>query len=94
MQAVVADTGPLNYLIQIEAIDLLPQLFGRIFVPAAVQDELAHPLAPAVVRTWVAHSPPWLEVKPNPDSTDVAASPAWTRENGRRLRWPPPSAPV
>jgi hypothetical protein len=28
MPVVVADTGPLNYLVQIEAIDLLPALFG------------------------------------------------------------------
>jgi predicted nucleic acid-binding protein len=32
MRLVVADTGPLNYLLLIEAIDLLPKLFNRIFV--------------------------------------------------------------
>jgi hypothetical protein len=30
MRAVVADTGPLNYLVQIDAAGLLPELFGRI----------------------------------------------------------------
>jgi predicted nucleic acid-binding protein len=39
MQVVVADTGPLNYLIQINATDLLPSLFGRIVMPAAVHDD-------------------------------------------------------
>ena len=43
---VVADTGPLNYLVQINAVDLLPKLFGRIIVPAAVHDELRHPRTP------------------------------------------------
>src|SRR5947207_1209001 len=65
MQVVVADTGPLNYLVQIDAIELLPKLFSRIMVPAAVHDELAHPRTPAVVRTWIAAVPPWLEIKPN-----------------------------
>src|SRR5216684_571006 len=47
---VVADTGPLNYLVLIEAIDVLPRLFEQILVPAAVYDELAHADAPAPVR--------------------------------------------
>jgi hypothetical protein len=36
MRLVVADTGPLNYLILIAAIDVLPNLFETIFVPVAV----------------------------------------------------------
>ncbi len=77
MQVVVADTGPLNYLVQINAVDLLPELFGKIIVPAAVYDELSHPRAPAVVRTWIARVPPWLEIRPNPDpESNIAGSPA------------------
>lgn len=30
MRLVIADTGPLNYLILIEHIDLLPALFERV----------------------------------------------------------------
>jgi predicted nucleic acid-binding protein len=33
MPIVVADTGPLNYLVLIEAIDLLPKLFDLVCVP-------------------------------------------------------------
>jgi predicted nucleic acid-binding protein len=69
MRVVVADTGPLNYLTLIDAIDLLPKLFDRIFVPAAVYDELTDDGTPAVVRAWIAQVPTWLEVKPNPDSS-------------------------
>jgi hypothetical protein len=29
MRVVVADTGPLNYLMLIGAIDILPKLFGQ-----------------------------------------------------------------
>ena len=40
MTVVVADTSPLNYLVLIEAIDLLPRLYGTIIIPAEVLDEL------------------------------------------------------
>jgi predicted nucleic acid-binding protein len=71
VQVVVADTGPLNYLIQINAIDLLPRLFDRIIVPISVRDELSHPNTPAVVRDWIAQSPLWFEVRPDPDHQDT-----------------------
>jgi predicted nucleic acid-binding protein len=77
MLVVVADTGPLNYLVQIDAIELLPTLFGNIIVPAAVRDELVHRLAPVAVRGWAERHPPWLEVKPNPDrASDIASLPS------------------
>ena len=75
MQVVVADTGPLNYLLLIDAIDLLPKLFDRIIIPVAVYDELADDGTPATVRAWIAQIPPWLEVRPNPDrSSDNAVT--------------------
>ena len=70
MRLVVADTGPLNYLVLIAAIDVLPKLFEQILVPAAVYDELAHADAPAPVRAFIAQMPDWLEVRPNPDRSD------------------------
>lgn len=63
---VVADTGPLNYLVLIQAIDLLPKLFEQILVPQAVFDELSHVEAPVPVRSFAAKRPPWLDVRPNP----------------------------
>lgn len=59
---VIADTGPVNYLIQIGHIDLLPNLFDRVAIPKAVQAELTHALAPASVRLWVTGAPAWLEI--------------------------------
>src|SRR6266700_3502235 len=77
MQVVVADTGPLNYLMLIDAVDLLPKLFDRIIVPVAVYDELTDDGTPAVVRAWIAQVPQWLEVMPNPDrSSDNAVATA------------------
>ena len=65
---VVADTGPLNYLILIGQIDILPHLFGAVAVPTAVIDELRHPTAPQAVRAWAANPPPWLTL--HDDSVD------------------------
>src|SRR5215470_5076615 len=56
MPVVVADTGPLNYLVQIEAIDVLPKLFGKIGIPAAVQDELTHSGAPSACADTRRHA--------------------------------------
>ena len=62
MRVVVADTGPLRYLLAIGHIDILPQLFETISIPTTVHDELRHPSAPALVRHWATTPPPWLEV--------------------------------
>ena len=40
MPAVISNTSPIQYLYQAEALSLLPQLFGRIYVPEAVAAEL------------------------------------------------------
>jgi predicted nucleic acid-binding protein len=57
MLLVVADTGPIRYLVEIGHVGILPQLFERIFIPSLVCDELRHPSAPAPVREWVNASP-------------------------------------
>jgi predicted nucleic acid-binding protein len=67
MRLVVADTGPLNYLVLIDAVDVLPRLFDRTFIPAAVYRELTHLEAPAAVRAWIAKLPDWVEIRPDPD---------------------------
>ena len=59
---VVADTSPVNYLVLIGQIGILPQLYTRVLIPPAVLDELKHPAAPEPVRHWVANPPGWLEV--------------------------------
>lgn len=59
---VVADTSPLNYLIQIDCDNLLPQLYNRIVIPSAVMQEIAHASAPTAVRTWMTHVPTWVDV--------------------------------
>ena len=62
MRLVIADTGPVNYLILIGSIELLPCLFERVILPCTVQQELSHPRASASVRQWIANPPAWLEI--------------------------------
>jgi len=47
---VVADTGPLHYLILLEHAELLHGLYGEVVVPDAVATELSSPSAPTAVR--------------------------------------------
>ena len=72
MRLVIADTSPINYLLLIGHIDILPALFERVILPAAVWDELKHPKAPLVVRSWVAAPPPWVDVRPSSPFHDAS----------------------
>ena len=60
---VVADTGPLNYLVRLQRIDLLHLFYRRVIVPDAVIEELRHAGAPSAVRSWAAALPGWLDVR-------------------------------
>jgi predicted nucleic acid-binding protein len=72
VRLVIADTSPINYLLLIGHIDVLPALSEKVILPAAVRDELSHPKAPAVVRNWISAPPPWVEVRPTPTAHDRA----------------------
>jgi predicted nucleic acid-binding protein len=45
LQLVIADTGPVNYLILIGHIDVLPALLEKVILPDVVRDELKHSAA-------------------------------------------------
>lgn len=63
MTLVVADTGPIRYLLVIGAIELLPKLYDRVFLPRSVLGELTHLRAPEEVREWALLPPAWVEVR-------------------------------
>jgi len=63
MTLVVADTGPIRYLLVIGAIELLPKLYDRVFLPRSVQGELTHLRAPEAVREWALRPPAWVEIR-------------------------------
>lgn len=61
---IVADTGPLNYLVQIGNEHVLPLLFEKVYIPFEVAEELRRIGTPPVVHAWLAHPPPWLVLLP------------------------------
>ena len=63
MSVVVSDTTPLNYLILIGSIDVLPRLFTKLLIPPAVVRELNHPRTPAAVAAWAHDLPGWAEIR-------------------------------
>jgi predicted nucleic acid-binding protein len=62
MRVVVADATPLHYLILVDAVEILPRLFGHLYIPAEVREELTRAATPTAVREWIEHGPTWLEV--------------------------------
>lgn len=62
----IADTSPLNYLVQIGEIELVPTLFGRVLIPAEVRLELRDGGAPESVREWIEHIPDWVQIEDAP----------------------------
>jgi len=60
---IVSDTTPLRYLIEIEQVQILENLFGKIIIPEKVADELQHPKTPQQVKDWMLALPAWLEIR-------------------------------
>ncbi|HEV2987453.1 MAG TPA: hypothetical protein VG759_03355 [Candidatus Angelobacter sp.] len=48
---IVADTSPINYLVLIKEIEVLPRLYGKIIIPEAVREELLRPEAPRLFES-------------------------------------------
>jgi predicted nucleic acid-binding protein len=60
---VVADTSPINYLVLIKVVDILPRMYGVVVIPRAVQEELLRSTAPEIVQAWIRAAPAWLEIR-------------------------------
>ncbi len=60
---VVADSSPLNVLVSLSYVEILPKLFDAVVVPTQVAGELSHPRTPNVVRSFIASPPPWLQIR-------------------------------
>ena len=70
---VIADTGPVNYLLLVGHIDILPALFGNVILPSVVRDELQDPGTPLLVRDWIAHPPSWVDVRLTTSDPDAVS---------------------
>lgn len=73
MRPVVSDATPVRYLTEIRAVQILPYLFEKVFIPDAVFRELTHRRTPKMVHDFIISSPEWLEVQ-TVRSTDQSLS--------------------
>jgi predicted nucleic acid-binding protein len=60
---IISDTSLIRYLLLIDQIDLLPQLYGQIIIPNEVRNEIQSANAPLELQQWIANSPTWLRVE-------------------------------
>ena len=67
---VIADTSPLNYLILIDALELLPRLYPQVILPRGAWQELQHADAPPPVKLWAQALPDWIQVREAPVPID------------------------
>lgn len=60
---VVADSSPINILVRIGCVDVLPRLFQQVVIPTEVARELSRPRTPPPVKDFVANPPIWLTTR-------------------------------
>ena len=64
MILVVADAGPIRYLVVTGFVDVLPRLFDRIVIPEyVIRTELRDTKTPREVQAWASAAPAWVEVR-------------------------------
>jgi predicted nucleic acid-binding protein len=87
---VVSDTSPINYLLAIGQVEILPKLFGTIVIPSVVMAELKAGNAPASHLRWLTKLPAGFEVRsaahldPALDSASLR-SPSWGKPAAHRV---------
>ena len=83
----VSNTTPLRYLIAIGQENLLAQLFTKVFVPAAVHEELTETRTPEIVRSRVCRSPLGLKFTLCQKATRANLRTNCIEENARLFCW-------
>jgi predicted nucleic acid-binding protein len=77
---VVSDATPLQALVRLGHVQVLPALYEQIVIPPAVASELSHRNTPTEVRVWLATKPPWLSITAPAHVSPTLASGAGERE--------------
>jgi predicted nucleic acid-binding protein len=77
---VVSDSSPLNFLVRMGQVQLLPQLFERVIIPPEVVAELSTDRTPPDVRTFIAAPPGWMQIvaAQHADSSGTSLGPGET----------------
>jgi predicted nucleic acid-binding protein len=63
MSVIVSNTTPIHYLVLIDHMAVLRDLYGRVLIPLAVSEELRDVGTPSEVKAWMASRPDWLEMR-------------------------------
>lgn len=63
---IISDTSPLSALAEIGELELLPRLYGQVFIPESVRREAGHPHAPGGLASQLNNAGAWLTVTPDP----------------------------
>ncbi len=63
IEVIIADSGPLIALARIRHLHLLPAIFGRVVIPAAVLRELTEGAAEGRVGAEDVRSAAWIDVR-------------------------------
>ena len=63
MTVVIADTSPVNYLVLIREIAILPKLYGQVLIPPEVLAKLSDAATPPGVLLWIRSQPTWLQTR-------------------------------
>ncbi len=63
---IICDTSPICYLILIDQVDILPQLFEVITIPIGVKDELVAEQSNEAIQSWALAPPSWVNIQPVP----------------------------
>jgi predicted nucleic acid-binding protein len=74
---VVADSGPIHYLILLGEAGLLEKLYGVVRIPGAVALELSAPGAPAEVSDWIKNPPAWFVIESGSESCQAGDELHW-----------------
>ena len=92
---IISDTSPLSALAEIDCLDLLRQLYGRVCITETVRRECTHPHCPAGVAAAIQASDSFFDVVPDPvllpetaslDPGEASAiSLAWLHQNSSIL---------
>jgi uncharacterized protein len=61
MREVISNTSPLQYLYQLDLLDLLPSLYGEVLVPQGVAKEIVAGLARGVALPALEFLP-WIRI--------------------------------
>lgn len=80
---VVTDTTPINYLVLIGHVEILPSLYSRVVIPPAVVGDLQHPRTPEIVRAWIVAPPSWCTIQ-SPHGPPDAPFFTWETESAKR----------